>query len=64
MQILMCFVQNYIDLYHFLAVTVIEWTTNEGKSFQRYSHIQERKEIFHLTTHSTHFIYGYIASDI
>ena len=23
-----------------------------------------RKEIFHLTTHSTHFIYGYMASDI
>ena len=23
-----------------------------------------RKEIFYLTTHSTHFIYGYIASDI
>ena len=24
----------------------------------------ERKEMFHLTTHSTHFIYGYMASDI
>ena len=23
-----------------------------------------RKEIFYLTTHSTHFIYGYMASDI
>ena len=23
-----------------------------------------RKEMFHLTTHSTHFIYGYMASDI
>ena len=23
-----------------------------------------RKEMFYLTTHSTHFIYGYIASDI
>ena len=23
-----------------------------------------RKEIFDLTTHSTHFIYGYMASDI
>ena len=22
------------------------------------------KEMFHLTTYSTHFIYGYIASDI
>ena len=23
-----------------------------------------RKEVFYLTTHSTHFIYGYTASDI
>ena len=23
-----------------------------------------KKEIFYLTTHSTHFIYGYMASDI
>ena len=26
--------------------------------------LQGRKEMFYLTTHSTHFIYGYIASDI
>ena len=26
--------------------------------------IQGRKELFYLTTHSTHFIYGYMASDI
>ena len=25
---------------------------------------EERKEMFYLTTHSTHFIYGYMASDI
>ena len=25
---------------------------------------RERKEMFYLTTHSTHFIYGYMASDI
>ena len=25
---------------------------------------KERKEMFYLTTYSTHFIYGYIASDI
>ena len=24
----------------------------------------ERKEMFYLTTHSTHFIYGYMASDM
>ena len=26
--------------------------------------LQGRKEMFYLTTHSTHFIYGYMASDI
>ena len=26
--------------------------------------IEGRKEMFYLTTHSTHFIYGYMASDI
>ena len=25
---------------------------------------KERKEMFYLTTHTTHFIYGYMASDI
>ena len=28
------------------------------------SHPSRRKEMFYLTTHSTHFIYGYMASDI
>ena len=29
------------------------------------AHIKEReREMFYLTTHSTHFIYGYMASDI
>ena len=27
-------------------------------------HQEGRKEMFYLTTHSTHFIYGYMASDI
>ena len=26
--------------------------------------LEGRKEMFYLTTHSTHFIYGYMASDI
>ena len=26
--------------------------------------LEGRKDMFHLTTHSTHFIYGYMASDI
>ena len=28
------------------------------------SRFEERNEMFYLTTHSTHFIYGYMASDI
>ena len=25
--------------------------------------IKRKKEVFYLTTHSTHFVYGYMASD-
>ena len=28
------------------------------------SNKEGRKEVFYLSTHSTHFIYGYMASDI
>ena len=27
-------------------------------------HMEREREMFYLTTHSTHFIYGYMASDI
>ena len=30
----------------------------------KYARTVGTKEIFYLTTHSTHFIYGYMASDI
>ena len=30
----------------------------------RFSTIEREREMFYLTTHSTHFIYGYMASDI
>ena len=30
----------------------------------RYAEREKEREIFYLTTHSTHFIYGYMASDI
>ena len=35
----------------------------EGKIFQLEKE-EGRKEMFYLTTHSTHFTYGYMASDI
>ena len=34
------------------------------KRFQPTCTIKGRKEMFYLTTHSTHFSYGYMASDI
>ena len=39
---------------------------NANKAFSSfpYWHLERRKEMFYLTTHSTHFIYGYMASDI
>ena len=33
-------------------------------SYHHHSRGPVWKEIFYLTTHSTHFIYGYMASDI
>ena len=39
--------------------------SNIGKVFHHWFDRKEgRKEMFYLTTHSTHFIYGYMASDI
>ena len=38
-------------------------TDDEHDLFQR-GRKEGRKEMFYLTTHSTHFIYGYMASDI
>ena len=38
---------------HWLEWEIAQWVHHEG-----------RKDMFYLTTHSTHFIYGYMASDI
>ena len=47
-------------------MVVITETKFEGKfSLKTFQHSQGKgKEMFYLTTHSTHFIYGYMASDI
>ena len=37
-------------------------TSQEGD--RRPERMEGRKEMFYLTTHSTHFIYSYMASDI
>ena len=41
-----------------------ELTNNSVSIFLFYSYRIGRKEMIYLTTHSTHFIYSYIASDI
>ena len=38
-----------------------EWKKNELENGERE---EGRKEMFYLMMHSTHFIYGYVASDI
>ena len=51
--------QNTTDMYMVLtsvwALTLIRFGS---------LYIERKKEMFYLTTHSTHFIYGYMASDI
>ena len=44
---------------------VIQYTTmSDHTIFIWVTSKEGRKEMFYLTTHSTHFIYGYMASDI
>ena len=45
-----------------VSITAASIYTSCGK--QHLKSEQGRKEMFYLTTHSTHFIYGYMASDI
>ena len=51
-----------MNLNKHVKYTHLEMITVEGvvELFRR----KEGKEMFYLTTHSTHFIYGYMASDI
>ena len=50
---------------HFHVIKFTHVHTTHTKLCTWVSHTQEgRKEMFYLTTHSTHFIYGYMASDI
>ena len=54
------------------AIPFVKWVaypfhsiSKNGVSINKTTFTPEgRKEIFYLTTHSTHFIYGYMASDI
>ena len=46
----------HLDTVCKLNMHILEKTITTGQ--------EGRKEMFYLTTHSTHFIYGYMASDI
>ena len=60
----MAFVQPlaYLRTEH---VLVMHAGTTKKKMKEKKKKEEEReRELFYLTTHSTHFIYGYMASDI
>ena len=56
---------------HWLKQDIEKWSSgsikrNKGNftGMKRQTAYEGRKEMSYLTTHSTHFIYGYMASDI
>ena len=54
-------------MYIVSTVTIVMWLMiNVYNVYCNHSDVDKegRKEMFYLTTHSTHFIYGYMASDI
>ena len=55
-----CFI--YRRTQHILFTVI--WRRTYGKEPLRWGGGEGRKEMFYLTTHSTHFIYDYMASDI
>ena len=53
-------------MFYYTNIPISPWWTLKARVFIQKSMLrQEReREMFYLTTHSTHFIYGYMASDI
>ena len=49
-------------LYFYFLRSTVRWLV--GKKCQVSITMKREREMFYLTTHSTHFIYGYMASDI
>ena len=45
-------------------ISEIIWERTDWFIFVDDNFKEERKEMFYLTTHSIHFIYSYLASDI
>ena len=56
-------IQAYVD-YLEVSIQTINIFLDTPALSTLYPPKRERKQMFYLTTHSTHFIYGYMASDI
>ena len=54
----------YTDESAVYKSTVLTHIQYDGSFLTTWGWQEEGKEMFYLTTHSTHFIYGYMASDI
>ena len=50
--------------YRVMTFDLLEACSALKGTFKQLSTVEGRKEMFNLTTHSTHFIYGYTASNI
>ena len=50
--------QIYVNYFTSLVIFYSEGSNRQSDK------TKGKKEMFYLTTHSTHFIYGYMASDI
>ena len=62
------FLYHVYILYHvfkYVNMPTVTGETNKQTNTHTDTHMYERrKEMFYLMTHSTHFIYGYMVSDI
>ena len=68
------FVGGFLDLYCLKTSDIVDRSVKDAvdeetaittlKCSDNNSDFKGRKEMFYLTTHSTHFIYGYMSSDI
>ena len=62
-------VTDTFSIHHLISAVILEDTVYDDKYFTRFllkytTVYKKKKEMFYLTTHSTHFIYGYMASVI
>ena len=55
----------YIYIYIYIYINMLNAMSYKGACIvSQWYMFQREREMFYLTTHSTHFIYGYMASDI